>query len=65
MISEVFTENEIAIESTKIQGGSKVKISFTTISAAAITDKTRYYILIYDCGGEKNISLTSMNKGRV
>ena len=55
LISEVFTENEIAIESTKIQGGSKVKISFTTISAAAITDKTRYYILIYDCGGEKNI----------
>lgn len=55
LIKEVFTENKIAIESIKIQGGSKVKISFTTISAAAITDDTKYYILIYDCGGEKNI----------
>jgi hypothetical protein len=55
LIQEVFTENQIAIESTKIQGGSKVRISFTTISASAITDQTKYYILIYDCGGEKNI----------
>lgn len=56
LIKEVFSENKIAIESTKIQGGSsKVKISFTTISASAITDNTQYYILIYDCGGENNV----------
>ncbi len=55
LITELFGKKHIAIEISKIQGGTRVKHSFTSITAADVTSDTKYYILIYDCGGDANI----------
>lgn len=54
-IKEVFSPTTIAISSIKIKGGTSVPISFTTICADSITEKTKFYIMVYNCGGESNI----------
>ncbi|MBN2699377.1 MAG: DUF4276 family protein [Bacteroidales bacterium] len=55
MIETLLDRREIAIQAVKITGGHNVRISFTVMMAAHVTNQTEYYVMIYDCGGETNV----------
>jgi hypothetical protein len=55
LLIEVFGSKKISVEINEIKGGSKVKISYTTIETPTISENTQYYILIYNCGGDSSI----------
>lgn len=55
LLIEVFGSKKICVEIKKIRGGSKAKISFTKIETPKITDDVKYYVMIYDCGGDSAI----------
>lgn len=55
LLIEVFDNKKIGIEIKEIKGGSKTGISYTSIVTPTITETTQYYVLIYNCGGDKSI----------
>jgi len=55
MLQAVLGRNKIAIQTMKITGGHSVKMSFTVMKAAHVSNLTEYYVLVYDCGGETNV----------
>ncbi len=55
MLQAVLDRNRIAIQAVKITGGHNVRLSFTVMRAAHVTNMTDYYVLVYDCGGETNV----------
>ncbi|HDR68549.1 MAG TPA: DUF4276 family protein [Bacteroidaceae bacterium] len=55
MLEALLDRKKIAIQTIKITGGHNVRISFTVLVAANITNQTDYYVLIFDCGGETNV----------
>lgn len=55
LLIEVFNTNEIGIEISEAKGGSSVKFSFTTLETPKVSEQTKYYILIYNCGGDSAI----------
>ena len=55
MLEAVMERRNVAIQTVKISGGQSVRVSFTTMKAARVDRYTRYYVLIYDCGGETNV----------
>lgn len=55
LFEEVCAKGSLAITSIKGKGGGKIAISFTAISAKAVTADTEYYVLIVDCSGENNL----------
>ncbi len=55
MLQAVLDRNRIAIQAVKITGGHNVRMSFTVMLAANVHNRTDYYVLIYDCGGETNV----------
>jgi hypothetical protein len=55
MLHSVLDRNRIAIQAVKITGGHNVRMSFTVMRAAHVDNRTDYYVLIYDCGGESNV----------
>jgi hypothetical protein len=55
MLHTVLDRNRIAIQSVKITGGNRTRMSFTVMRAAQVAGETDYYVLIYDCGGETNV----------
>ena len=55
MLQAVLDRNRVAIQTVKITGGQSVKMSFTVMRAAHVDNRTEYYVLVYDCGGETNV----------
>jgi hypothetical protein len=55
LLTEIFGQKKIVIDKRQIRGGSKNPISITTISTQGNIVNSSYYILIYDCGGDKSI----------
>jgi len=55
LIEEIMRKQNIAIQTVKITGGHSTKMSFTVMHAAKVDRDTKYYVLIYDCGGETNV----------
>lgn len=55
LLLEIFAEKNIAIEISKIKGGSSIPIKISNIKSSNITDQTQYFVLIYNCGGDSNV----------
>jgi hypothetical protein len=55
LLHSVLGRYSIAIQAVKITGGHNVRMSFTVMRAAHVDNRTDYYVLIYDCGGESNV----------
>jgi len=55
MLHAVLDRNRIAIQTVKITGGHNVRMSFTVMRAAHVDNRTDYFVLVYDCGGETNV----------
>lgn len=55
LLVEVFGVKDIAVDVKKIIGGSSIPIAISEISSSEINKETRYYVLIFDCGGDSNI----------
>lgn len=55
LLQSVLDQNRIAIQTVKITGGHNVRMSFTVMRAAHVEQRTDYYIMVYDCGGETNV----------
>ena len=55
MLQGVLDRNRVAIQTVKITGGHNVRMSFTVMRAAHVDNRTEYYVLVYDCGGETNV----------
>ncbi len=62
LLIEVFGNKKIGIEIKEAKGGSKVRISYTTIETPIITDSTQYFILIFNCGGDSAIKSYIMDR---
>ncbi|XWN38112.1 MAG: DUF4276 family protein [Balneola sp.] len=54
-IANFFTNKDLAYDIESVQGGSKVAISYTTISSSPTDELTKYYFLIYNCNGDNKI----------
>jgi hypothetical protein len=58
LLVEIFGQKKIAIEIKQIKGGSKIATSYTSIETPEIKDgdnDLKYYVLIYNCGGDSSI----------
>lgn len=55
LLTEIFSAKKIAIEVKSISGGKNSPITYTNIKSATITDYIKYYVLIYNCGGDSSI----------
>ncbi len=55
LFAAVFASRHLAIEVKKIKGGTRIPITITAITTPNLTDQIKYYILIYDCGGDSNV----------
>ncbi|NPD47599.1 DUF4276 family protein [Lentimicrobium sp. S6] len=55
LLAEVFGEKDIMFEIKAIMGSPKTKITLTSIESPIIDGEKRYYILIYNCGGDSSI----------
>ncbi|MFV0166618.1 DUF4276 family protein [Empedobacter falsenii] len=55
LLLEIFSERQISIEIQKMKGGKKIPISFSSIKSTLITEDTKYFVLIYNCGGDSNV----------
>lgn len=62
MLETVMQNKDIAIQTVKITGGHNIRMSFTVMHAAKVVNRTGYYVLIYDCGGETNVKGYLMNQ---
>ncbi len=55
ILGEIMDRKQIAVQAVKATGGHNVRLSFTVVHAADVSRQTRYFVLIYDCGGETNV----------
>ncbi|MEZ5070849.1 MAG: DUF4276 family protein [Bacteroidales bacterium] len=55
MLQNVLDQNRIAVQTVKVTGGHNVRMSMTIMRAAHVDNRTEYYVLVYDCGGETNV----------
>lgn len=55
-ISEIGEKNRVVIEHRRISGGGKSPRTMRTINAVNIESDTRFYILLFDCGGEHQVA---------
>lgn len=55
LLIEVFGVNNIDFEVKRVYGGGKTNITYTTLETPAEQTALRYYILIYNCGGDSSI----------
>lgn len=55
LLLEIFSTKNIAIEINKMKGGSNIPIKISNIKSTNITDETKYFVLIYNCGGDSNV----------
>jgi hypothetical protein len=55
LLEKVMNDKRIAVQTVKITGGHNIRMSFTVMHAAQLDRNTKYYVLIYDCGGETNV----------
>ncbi len=55
ILGRIMDRREIAVQAVKATGGHNVRLSFTVVHAADVSRQTRYFVLIYDCGGETNV----------
>lgn len=55
LLLEIFSTKNIAIEINKMKGGSRIPINISNIKSSNITDETKYFVLIYNCGGDANV----------
>lgn len=55
LLIEVLGVKKIIIDVTKIHGGSRTSIQYTTIETNEVEDTTKYFILIFNCGGDQKI----------
>lgn len=53
LISEIADAKKVVIEQKQIRGGSKSPRSVTTVKASKNLGDELFYILIYDCGGDR------------
>lgn len=56
IIEELAGPNNVVIEQKRIQGGKSVPVSYTTIKAHKAITGERFYVLIYDCGGDHQVA---------
>jgi hypothetical protein len=55
LIEEVAGANNVLIEHRQIRGGSSAPRSMRTITAAKQASGQRYYVLLFDCGGDEQV----------
>lgn len=55
LLSEIFGNRNIQIEIKELKGGAKFPISVTTVQTPDDIDEAKYYLLIYNCGGDSSI----------
>lgn len=55
LIREIFGIKRVAIEERDITGGKKHPVSISKIESETLEIGVKYYILIYDCGGDGKI----------
>jgi len=55
LLLEVFGNKDIAVNVKKIKGGTSIPIAISEISSMEVTEETKYYVLIFDCGGDSNV----------
>lgn len=59
LITEIVGANNVRIDQRKIRGGgqkSGVKHAISTISAANVDTGQKFYVLLFDCGGDKLVN---------
>ncbi|MBL7741695.1 MAG: hypothetical protein JNK14_20925 [Chitinophagaceae bacterium] len=54
-VSEILGQQHLAVELKKIQGGGRSPITVIQGNSQIPIPQTRFYILIYDCGGDSKI----------
>jgi len=64
LIKEIAGDKDITIEHNKITGGKRVEKSIDTISISGTSKNTTHYILIYDCGGDKQVKTRILEEHR-
>jgi hypothetical protein len=62
LLTAIFNQRDIGIEISEAKGGKKIKISYTTIESPTLTEATKYYVLIYNCGGDGAIKSYIMDR---
>lgn len=62
LLTEIFNQKDIGIEIKEAKGGKRIKISYTTIESPTLTEETKYYVLIYNCGGDSAIKSYIMDR---
>lgn len=62
LLIEIFGTKNIGIEISKAKGGQKSAVSYITLETPLITDETKYYILIFNCGGDGAIKSYIMDR---
>jgi hypothetical protein len=55
LIAEIANANHLAVEHMKISGGSTVPRRMKRIKAANLTTQTKFFVLIYNCEGDKQV----------
>lgn len=55
LLEEIFGTRNLKIEIQKIKGGKKTPIVYTTLESPDESGDAKYYILIYNCGGDSKI----------
>ncbi len=55
LIEEIAGEMNVLIEQRQIRGGSTCERSMLTIKAARQKTSQKYFVLIYDCGGDGSV----------
>jgi hypothetical protein len=56
LLTEIFSSRDIAIEIKSISGGSKKSaIKISDVKSVEYVEGVKYYVLIYNCGGDSNV----------
>lgn len=55
LLLEIFSEKKITIEVQKMKGGKNIPITFSSIKSTEVIESTKYFVLIYNCGGDSNV----------
>ncbi len=55
LIEELAGQNKVLIEQIRIRGGSNAPRTTRTIRAAKPNTGQRYYVLLFDCGGDETV----------
>lgn len=62
LLEELVGPHNIVIEQKRIQGGRSVPVSYTAINAARPISGQRFYVLIFDCGGDHQVATRIKNE---